>query len=95
MDFMRGKIGALVAALLPFVVTFGDRATETRDGVRRVLWDYNYAGVVLGVLAVVLAIAAARNLPRSAQASPAPHYAILGAIALLGVYQALKGGSLI
>lgn len=95
MEFMRGKIGALVAALLPFVVYFGDRSTVTRDGVTRVLFDYNYAGVVLGVLAVILAVIAARNLPRGAQAAPMPHYAVLGAIALLGLYQALKGASLI
>jgi hypothetical protein len=95
MEFMRGKIGALVAALLPFVVHFGDRSTVTRDGETTVLFDYNYAGVVFGLLAVGLAIAAARNLPRSAQAAPVPHYAILAAIAALGVYQALDGAALI
>jgi len=58
----RSEIAALVCALLPFVVNIGDRSVQTIDGVERVRWDYNYAGVVLGVIALVVVYVGVRDL---------------------------------
>jgi hypothetical protein len=86
------EIWAVLLALAPFVVYFGQRATV--NGV--VQYDYNYAGVVLGVLAVAITgYAALRLKPEIGGQPPLPHYGLLGAAAVLGVYQVLNGASII
>jgi len=96
MKVTRSEIAALVCALLPFVVNIGDRLVQTIDGVTRVRWDYNYAGVVLGVIALVVVYVGVRDLKEDiGEQAPAPHYAIFGAIVLLALYQIAKGAFLI
>ena len=89
---------ALVLAALPFVVTVRDWSVETVNGVTTVRWDYNYAGVVLGLIALCVVYTGVRELNASIAYKPqprAPHYAIFAAIALLAVYQIAKGASLL
>ena len=62
MKVTKAEIAVLVFALLPFVVRFGDRSVETVNGIERVKWDYNYAGVVLGVVALVAIYIGLRDL---------------------------------
>ena len=56
---------ALTLAALPFVVKFTDRAQATVNGVTTVLWDYNYAGVVLGLIALIVVYMGVRDLNAS------------------------------
>jgi hypothetical protein len=61
-------------------------------------WDHNYAGVVLGLVALLLIYMAVRDLFVSQVYKPEPlasHYAISAPIALLAIYQIAKGASLI
>jgi hypothetical protein len=96
MKVTKAEIAALVFALLPFVVRFGDRSVETVNGIERVKWDYNYAGVVLGVVALVAIYIGLRDLKdEQPEQPPMPHYAICGAIGLLALYQIAKGAFLI
>lgn len=96
MKVTKAEIAALVFALLPFVVRIGDRAVETVNGVTRVKWDYNYAGIVLGVVALVAIYIGLRDLKdEQPEQPPMPHYAICGAIGLLALYQIAKGAFLI
>ena len=106
MRLTKQEIGALILAALPFVVHYRDRAVATSDGETRVLYDYDYAGVILGAIAlvvVVFALVATRDHFRSEYPvredlrgeQAGFHYAVLAAIALLAVYQVLKGASLI
>ena len=96
MKVTKTEIAALVFALLPFVVRIGDRSVETVNGVERVRWDYNYAGVILGLVALVAVYIGLRDLKHDVpDQPPAPHYAVLGAIALLALYQIAKGAFLI
>jgi len=98
MKVTKAEIAALVFALLPFVVRIGDQSVETVSGVTRVKWDYNYAGVILGVMALVAIYISLRDLnseqPEQPQ-QPMPHYALCGAIGLLALYQIAKGAFLI
>lgn len=92
----KAEIAALVFALLPFVVRIGDRAVETVNGVTRVKWDYNYAGIVLGIIALVAIYVGLRDLKDEQSEQPvAPHYALCGAIGLLALYQIARGAFLI
>ena len=96
MKLTRSEIAALVCALLPFVVVIGDRSVETINGVTHVRWDYNYAGVILGVIALVVVYVGLRDLKENiGEQPPAPHYAIFAAIVLLALYQIAKGAFLI
>ncbi len=96
MKMTRSEIAALVCALLPFVVVIGDRSVETINGVTHVRWDYNYAGVILGVIALVVVYVGLRDLKEDiGEQPPAPHYAIFAAIVLLALYQIAKGAFLI
>ncbi len=96
MKVTRHEITAFVLALLPFVVSVGDRSVQTINGVPRVLWDYNYAGVILGVVALVVVYIGLRDLKENiGDQPPAPHYAIFAAIFLLALYQIAKGAFLI
>jgi hypothetical protein len=96
MKVTRNEIAALICALLPFVVHIGDRSVQTINGVTQVRWDYNYAGVVLGVIALVVVYVGLRDLKQHiGDQTPAPHYAILGTITLLALYQIAKGAFLI
>ncbi len=94
----KHEMTALVLAVLPFVVQVRDRAVETVNGVTTVRWDYNYAGVVLGLVALLVVYMGVRDLNASREYKPeprAPHYAIFTPIALLAIYQAAKGAFLI
>ena len=96
MRVTRNEIAALVLAALPFVVSIGDRSVVTVNGVTQVRWDYNYAGVVLGIIALVVLYVGVRDFKEHVgDQAPAPHYAILAAIALLALYQIAKGAFLI
>ncbi len=96
MKLTSREIGGAICALLPFVVRIGDRSVVVVNGVQQVRWDYNYAGVVLGLLAVAICVSGLANLKEDVRAQdPRPHYAIYGAIILLGLYQAAKGAWLI
>ena len=98
MKLTKHETTALVLAALPFVVTLGDRAVRTVNGVETVLWDYNYAGVILGLVVFVVVYMGLRDLHASVAYEPkprAPHYAISAAICLLAIYQIAKGASLI
>jgi hypothetical protein len=88
----------LVLAALPFVVKVGDSAAVTVNGVTTVRWDYNYAGVVLGLIALLVVYMGVRDLNASIAYKPEPrarHYAIFAAIGLLAIYQSAKGAFLI
>src|SRR5262249_18515781 len=98
MKVSKYEITALVLAVLPFVVTVRDRAVETVNGVTTVRWDYNYAGVGLGLIARLVVYMGVRDLNASIEYKPqprAPHYAIFTPIALLAIYQLAKGAFLI
>jgi hypothetical protein len=106
MRLTKQEIGALILAALPFVVHYRDRSVDNSSGETRVLYDYDYAGVIFGIIAlfvVVLALVATRDQFRGDYAiredlrgeSASFHYAVLAAIATLAVYQVLKGASLI
>ena len=106
MRLTKQEIGALILAALPFVVHYRDRAVVTSNGETRVLYDYDYAGVILGIIAlfvIALAFVATRDHFRGEYAiredlrgeAARFHYAVLAAIAALAVYQVLKGASLI
>jgi hypothetical protein len=89
---------ALTLAALPFIIRVGERATMTINGVTTVRWDYNYAGVLLGLVALLVIYMAVRDLFASQAYKPeplAPHYAICAPIALLAIYQIAKGASLL
>src|SRR5690349_10786633 len=89
---------ALILAALPFVTRVGERATMTINGVTTVRWDYNYAGVVLGLIALLVIYMGVRDLFASREYKPqprAPHYAIFTPIALLAIYQIANGAFLI
>jgi hypothetical protein len=89
---------ALTLAALPFVVRVGERAEMTVNGVTTVRWDYNYAGVVLGLVALLVVYMGVRDLNASLAYRPqpcAPHYAIFAAIVVLAIYQSAKGAFLI
>jgi hypothetical protein len=90
------EIVGLICALLPFVVHIGDRSVVTINGVETVRWDYNYAGVVLGVIALAVTYAGLRDLKQDIRnQAPAPHYAIYAVIAVIAIYQIAKGAYLI
>jgi len=98
MKVTKHEITALILATLPFVVTLGDRAVETVNGVTTVRWDYNYAGVVLGLIVLLVVYMGVRDLNASIEYKPqprAPHYAIFTAIGVLAIYQIAKGAFLI
>ena len=98
MKLTKHEKNALVLAALPFVVKFSERASATVNGVTTVLWDYNYAGVVLGLIVLLVVYMGVRDLNASIEYKPqprAPHYAIFTAIGLLAIYQIAKGASLI
>jgi hypothetical protein len=89
---------ALVLAALPFVVSVSERASTTINGVTRVSYDYNYAGVVLGLIALLVILIGVRDLHASQVYKPeprAPHYRIFATIAVLAIYQIAKGASLL
>ena len=89
---------ALTLAALPFVVRIGERMSSTVNGVTTVWWDYNYAGVVLGLVALLVVCVGVWNLDACLAGKPeprAPHYAIFAAIAALAIYQSAKGASLL
>jgi len=86
------EIWAIVLALASFLIYIGERVTVS--GV--VQHDYNYAGIVCGVLAIAVAAYATLTLKRDIrEQAPMPHYALLSACAALGLYQALNGASII
>lgn len=86
------EIWAIVLAVAPFLLYFGQSATV--NGV--VQYDYNYVGIVAGPLAIIVAGYAAVTLKRDIGDQPAmPHYALLGVCALVGLYQLLNGASII
>ncbi len=106
MRLTKQEIGASILAALPFVIHYRDRAVNTSDGETRVLYDYDYAGVILGVIAlfvVVLAFVATRDHFSSDYAiredlrgeAVGFHYTVLAVIGTLAVYQILKGASFI
>ncbi len=96
MRLTRNEITALVCALLPFVVSIGDRSDQTVNGVTQVRWDYNYAGVVLGIVSLVVVYMGLRDLKQQiGSEAPMPHYAVLAVIALLALYQIARGAFLI
>ena len=98
MKLTKHEITALVLAALPFVVSIGDRAVATVNGVTTVHWDYNYAGVIFGFAALLVLYMGIRDLYASRAYKPepsAPRYAIFAAIGVLAIYQAAKGASLI
>jgi hypothetical protein len=98
MEATKHERTGLVLAALPFVVKLGDSAAVTVNGVTTVLWGYSYAGVVLGLIALLVVYMGVRDLNASIAFKPeprAPHYAIFAAIGLLAIYQTAKGAFLI
>jgi hypothetical protein len=98
MKVTKHAITALVLAALPFVVGIRDRAVRSVNGVETVHWDYNYAGPIFGLIALLVLYMGVRDLhaPSASKPAPrAPHYAMFAAISLLAIYQAAKGASLI
>ena len=101
MRLTKQEVGAPIVAALPFAVHYRDRAVDSSNGEPRVLYDYDYAGVLLGIIAlvvVVFAFVATRDHFRSDYgigedlrgAQAGFHYAVLAAIAALARCQALK-----
>jgi hypothetical protein len=96
MKVTKAEIAALAFALLPFIVRIGDRAVDTVNGVTRVKWDYNYAGVILGIASLVAIYIGLRDLKHEQPPQPPmQHYVLCGAIGLLALYQIAKGAFLI
>ena len=98
MRLLQHEKTALVLAALPFVVYIGERATASFNGVTIVRWDYNFAGVILGLIALFVVYLGVRELHASIvyRLDPrAPHHAIFTAISLLAIYQIAKGASLL
>jgi surface polysaccharide O-acyltransferase-like enzyme len=93
----RSELSALGFALAPFVVSVGDSYSRTENGVVVAAYDYNYAGVVLGVVAIALAVRAFARLPREAPAGDSRplHLLAIGAIVGLALYQIARGASLL
>jgi hypothetical protein len=92
----RSELTALGLALAPFVVYFGESSTHTVNGEVISHYDYNYAGIVLGVVAIVLAFKALLRLRTEAPTQPrVPHWVALVGIAALGAYQVARGASLL
>jgi hypothetical protein len=92
----RSELTALGVALAPFVVYFGESGRHTVNGEVVGHYDYNYAGIVLGVVAIVLAVKALRKLPAEAPNQPRPlHFAAAAGIAVLALYQIARGASLL
>jgi hypothetical protein len=91
----RSELIALAFALAPFVVYVGASRTESFNGVVTSHTDYNYAGIVLGVIAIVLVIKALLRLPSDAPTGPRGlHWVALAGIAALALYQIARGASL-
>jgi surface polysaccharide O-acyltransferase-like enzyme len=92
----RSELTALAVALAPFVVYFGESRTQTVNGQVISHYDYNYAGVVLGIVAIVLVVRALRRLPAEVPAQARTlHWLVLAGISVLAVYQIARGASLL
>ena len=86
------EIWAVVFAVAGFLIYIGQRATV--NGV--VQYDYNFAAVVCGAIAVVIAGLGAYTLKGDiGEQPPMPHYGLLGIVALVGIYHVLNGASII
>src|SRR5262245_66053812 len=92
----RSMLWALGCALAPFVVYVGSSTTHTVNGQVTSHTDYNYAGIVLGVVAIMLAVKAVLRLPVEAPTQPRALHLVAGAaVAALAVYQIARGASLL
>jgi hypothetical protein len=92
----RSELSALGMALAPFVVYVGSSYSHTVNGQIVSAYDYNYAGSVLGVVAIVLAVRAFRRLPAEASGQPRwIHIAGIAGIVALAGYQIARGASLL
>src|SRR5262249_4840928 len=92
----RSELWALGCALAPFVVTIGASGTQTVNGQIVSHFDYNYTGVVLGVVAIALAVRAVLKLPVEAPSEPRPLHLLAGAgIAARAIYQIVRGAGLL
>jgi hypothetical protein len=89
----RRSTGALALALAGFVVTFGESSTTTVNGVVTESHEYNC------VAAIGLAATVVRSLLSNGQQQvegPRPlHFAFLGLVVTLAVYQILHGLDLV
>ena len=70
MKLTKHERTGLVLAALPFIVTIGDSAAVTVNGVTTVRWDYNYAGVVLGLIALLVVYMGMRDLLKTQGVEP-------------------------
>jgi hypothetical protein len=92
----RLELIALAVALAPFAVYFGESRTQTVNGQVISHYDYNYAGVVLGIAAIVLAVRAIRGLPTEVPAQQRTlHWLLLAGIIVLAGYQIARGANLL
>jgi hypothetical protein len=93
----RSALAALGVALAPFVVTIGSRYSETINGQVVRAYDYNYAGIVFGIIAVIMAVRAVIRLPAEAASNEprAVHIVAIAGIVALALYQIARGASLL
>jgi hypothetical protein len=99
-DFRPTKrtVVAALLAVAAFVVFFGETSRTIENGVVTSEREYNYGGLILGVVALILVAGETYRLfrgDRSAARGPlAMHAAVFVAIAGLGLYQVLHGADL-
>ncbi len=92
----RSEMTALGAALAPFVIHFGDSYRHTVNGQVVTAYDYNYAGVLFGVVAIVLAVQAYLKLHVEGTGQyRAVHMIGIAGIVALALYQIARGASLL
>jgi drug/metabolite transporter (DMT)-like permease len=86
---------ALVLALAGFVVTIGDSGQTIEGGRVTDSYEYNYAAVGLGSLAIAVAALEAMRLLRTRDSQLPVHLVLLAGVGLLGLYQILSGSDLL
>jgi hypothetical protein len=85
------EIGALIAGVLPFVVTSYTLSSETVNG-RTVTWEYrDWPAIVCGCVTVLGAVVAAIQLRRTEPRKRLLRIAILVGLLALGAVQILRG----
>jgi Tol biopolymer transport system component len=87
----RTEVIAVVVALLPFVVSFASYSYSTTNGQ---ITEFHYsdpAAIVLGLIAVAVALSNLRLLGQSQPGQTALHVIALVAVLLLGGYDVLHG----
>lgn len=94
MSYMEGKWVALAVALGTYLISFTTSSRRTVNGVVVEDVTLDYGALIAGPVAVVMAAMIALKLSRlpTIWGNRVVHYAILAAIAAIGVYHFLTSG---